>query len=356
MRTVDFSACYDFGETLGARWSIRLVRQYFRFRLLLALFFCLAALPSRAQVSHQASTINVSGVVFSDQGNKRIQGAVVQLCTGDGRMIEERRTRALGEFTFPGLSPGAYTFQVTAPGYEPTQFKPDARLTRDQSFTIYMKSEELTETSTSTSSPVSAHVLSMPQKARGFYETGMQKLYNERDATGALEEFQKAMRKAPSFYEAEFQSGMASLSMGKGAEAETNFRKSIEMSGDKFPDANMALGVLLLDRGDLVGASAQLHHALEVNPAAWMACLKLGDIAYRQGNYPEAETWAKKAGQIEPTMPMVHQLLAEIHIKQKDYPAAIEDIDAYLALDADSANAVRLKELRVKLQSASNNQ
>ena len=143
---------------------------------------------------------------------------------------------------------------------------------------------------------------------------------------------------------------MASLSLGKGTEAEANFRKSIEMSSDKFPDANIALGVLLLDKGDLAGASAQFHHALELNPSAWMACLKLGDVAYRQGNYPEAENWAKKAGEIEPTKPMVHQLLVEIHAKQKNYPAAIEDIDAYLALDPDSANAARLRELREKLQ------
>ncbi len=265
-------------------------------------------------------------------------------------MVEERRTKSLGEFGFAGIVPGGYIFRVRAEGYQPLEFNPGFRISQDQTFTLFMKSEEITVTSTSTAFPVSAHVLSMPQKARGLYESGMKKLYGERDALGALEEFQKAVRKAPSFYEAEFQLGMASLSLGKGTEAEANFRKSIEMSSDKFPDANIALGVLLLDKGDLAGASAQFHHALELNPSAWMACLKLGDVAYRQGNYPEAENWAKKAGEIEPTKPMVHQLLVEIHAKQKNYPAAIEDIDAYLALDPDSANAARLRELREKLQ------
>jgi hypothetical protein len=43
-------------------------------------------------------------------------------------------------------------------------------------------------------------------------------------------------------------------------------------------------------------------------------------------------------------------LLAEVHSKQKNYPVAIRDIDAYLVLDPISENADRLKELREKLK------
>ena len=276
----------------------------------------------------------------------------MQLCTGDGRMIEERRTRSLGEFAFNAITPGVYTLKVSAEGYEPTEMKPDIRLTSDQSFTVYMKAEQVSVVSSPTAHSVSAHVLSMPRKARELYQSGMGKLYGEKNAQGALTDFEKALGHAPSFYEAQFQTGMALLSLGRGEAAEASIRKSIEMSGDKFAEADVALGVLLFDRGDLNAAELQFHHALELNPSAWMACYKLGEIAYRQGDLTPAETWAKKAKQMQTELPMIDQLLLQIHMKQNNYAAAIEDIDAYLELDSTSENADRLRELREKLKRA----
>ncbi len=265
-------------------------------------------------------------------------------------MIEDRHTRSLGEFTFGGITPGVYILQVTAEGYEPTEFKPDVRLTSDQTFSIYMKSEQLSVASGSTAITVSAHVLSMPRRARDVYQSGMKKLYLDKNAQGALDDFQKAVERAPKFYEAELQRGMAYLSLGKGEEAEVRIRKSIEMSGDKFAEADVALGVLLFDRRDLEGAEQQFHRALELNPSNWIACYKLGEIAYRRGDLPQAETWAKKAKQLETDMAMMDQLLVEIHIKEKNYPAAIQDIDAYLENDPVSENADRMRELQEKLK------
>ncbi len=312
---------------------------------------CLLPVHADAQQQHELSTISVSGFVFAEGSNTRIRGAVVQLCTADGRMIEERRTRDLGEFTFAGILPGVYKLEITAEGYEPTEFKPDIRLTADQTFSIYIKSEQVSVISSSTARTVSAHVLSMPRKARDFYQSGMKKLYGDKNAQGALEDFQKAVTRAPKFYEAELQMGMALLSLGRGEEAEAKIRKSIELSGDKFAGSNVALGVILFDRRDLEGAESQFLHALEQNPSAWIACYKLGEIAYRRGDLEQAESWAKKAKQLETDSPMMDQLLIEVHIKQKNYPAAIQDIDAYLENDPISENADRMRELQEKLKS-----
>ena len=288
--------------------------------------------------------------MYADGTNSRITGAVVQLCVADGRMVEERTTRSLGEFTFAGLAPGVYILKATAEGYEPAEFKPDVRMTSNQSFTIYMKSEQMNVVSNSTASTVSAHVLSMPRRARELYQSGMKKLYVEKNAQAALQDFQKAVQHAPKFYEAELQSGMALLSLGKGPEAEVAVRKSLELSDDKFADGSVVLGVLLFDRADMEGAQAQFHQALELSPSNWIACYKLGEISYRRGELAEAETWAKKAKQLETDLPMMDQLLMEIHLKEKNYPAAIQDIDAYLENDPISENADRMRELQEKLK------
>ncbi len=288
--------------------------------------------------------------MFSDKGDTRIQGAVVQLCTGDGRVIEERRTRGLGDFLFAGILPGIYVLKSTADGYEPTEFRPDFRITANQTFTLYMKAEQMSVVSSSDARPISAHVLSMPRGARDSYQSGMKKLYGEKNAQGALADFEKAVERAPKFYEAEFQAGMALLKLDKGAQAEARIRKSMEISGDKYPGANVALGAILFDRNDLEGAELQFRHALEVKPSTWMACYKMGQVAYQRGDMVEAETWAKKAKQMQTEMPMMDQLLMEVHIKQKNYAAAIQDIDAYLELDPISDNSERLRELQEKLK------
>lgn len=265
-------------------------------------------------------------------------------------MIEERHTLSLGEFAFRGLTPAVYTLQVTAEGYEPADFRPGYRITSDQSFTLYMKAVQKESSKSATVYVISAHELSMPRGARDLYNSGRQKLYGDKNAIGALEDFQKCLYKAPKFYEAQFQLGMAYLSLGKGHEAEASFRKSIEMSGSKYSEANLALGVLYFDTGDLDAAKSQLHRALELNPSAWMACYKLGDIAYREKNYSEAETWAGKAKALESKMAMVYELLAQIHVAEKNYPSAVEDLDAYLQLEQDKAKAAQASELRDKLQ------
>ena len=287
---------------------------------------------------------------MSDSGNNRIPGAVVQLCDFDGKMIQEHRTLSMGEFAFRGLSPGQYTFRITAEGYEATEYQPGYRIVSDQSFTLYMKATQPETSSPSSAIIVSSHILSVPDAARELYFSGMKKLYTDKNAQGSLGDFQKALHKAPSFYEAQFQIGMANLNLGKGQEAENSFRKSIEMSGDKYSEANLALGVLFFDRSEFEAAKTQLRRALELNPSAWMACYKLGDIAYRERNLSEAETWAGKAKQIETNMPMVYELLAQVHVQQKKYASAVEDIDAYLKLESNASKVAQAKELREKLQ------
>ncbi len=123
------------------------------------------------------------------------------------------------------------------------------------------------------------------------------------------------------------------------------------LSDNKFAGANVALGVLLFDRNDLEGATAYFQHALELRPSAWIASYKMGEIAYRRGDLVQAEKRARQAKQSENESTLMDQLLLEIHMKQKNYPAAIQDIDAYLENDPLSENADHMRELQDKLKS-----
>lgn len=343
---------YLMSKSLGARCSIRKISRHPR-SILLALFsLLLFPLTSLAQQEHSndLSSNSLAGVVLAEKGNARIQRAVVQLCKVDGTVLEERRTQSMGDFSFGGLVPGMYVLQLSAEGYEPTVYNPGIRLGGGQTLTLYMKAVEKSVDPVSKVPTVSAHILSMPAKSRDLYQSGMKKLYGDQNAKEALADFDKALGRTPRFYEAEFQSGMALLKLGKREEAEFRIRKSMEVSGDHFAGSNVALGLILFEKEDLKGAEQQFLHALELNPSAWMACYKLAEIAYRRDDLSQTETWATKAKAIQGAAPMVYHLLANVHIKQKNYLAAIRDIDAYLALDPASENANRLKEIREKLQ------
>jgi hypothetical protein len=47
---------------------------------------------------------------------------------------------------------------------------------------------------------------------------------------------------------------------------------------------------------------------------------------------------------------MIYRLLSNIHLQQKDYPALLEDLDAYVKLDPDSPAGARAKEIRDQVQ------
>ena len=54
----------------------------------------------------------------------------------------------------------------------------------------------------------------------------------------------------PGYYEAFYQMALVNLTLHNAPDAEANLRKSIEVSGDKYADAEVGLGTVLLDPKD----------------------------------------------------------------------------------------------------------
>jgi len=55
---------------------------------------------------------------------------------------------------------------------------------------------------------------------------------------------------------------------------------------------------------------------------------------------------AEQACSVAPQQPVVYRLLAVIHLQQQDYPALLDNLDAYIRLDPDSPAGQRAKQLR----------
>ena len=59
---------------------------------------------------------------------------------------------------------------------------------------------------------------------------------------------------------------------------------------------------------------------------------------------------AQNAKSLAPEQPLVYRLLSLIHLKQKNYAAALADLDAYIRLDPDSPDGLHAKQVRADTQ------
>jgi tetratricopeptide (TPR) repeat protein len=309
------------------------------------LCFLVCAIPARGQLG-SGGGLSASGTVFAD-GGTRLQDVIVRLCDAGGRLIIESSTNSSGEFRFNGLAPAHYTLQFQSSGFQNAESQVDLTFSSQNGLAFYLKPSPQTA---SNAASVSVRDLSISDNARALYASGKKKLYDEKKPREALTDFQSALSAAPDFYEARYQIGMTYLSLGQTQDAEASFRDCITKSRDKFGNANIALGTLLIDRGNSSEGEKQIRHGLAINPSAWMGYFQLAKLQAQRNELDDAEKSAELAQQYAPGTAMVYQLLANIHMRQKNYLAMLQDIDAFLRIEPDSPAGKRAKELRAEIE------
>lgn len=316
----------------------------FRLPLLLITFaLALTAQDSRASVT-------LSGVVYSDSTNQRIRHAAVWLCDAGGNRLQESITSDAGEFSFVGIPAGSYILKIEASGYEPQTAEVTVDFGSQHGTAIFLRPAGQKAKDTAGASAISEHELSMPDSARKSMDVGKKKLYADKNPAAALLEFQAAVAKAPDYYEAFYQIGMTFLALQKPADAEKNLQTAVELSQQKFADADLALASLWLSRHDSARGEPLLLKGLELSPNSWSGYYELGKLELYRNRWDAALQAAEKAKSLAPQQAMIYRLLSLIHLRQKNDAAALADLDAYLSLDPDSPEAATAKKIRADVQ------
>ena len=323
---------------------IRVVRVVLSFALFLP-----AAAPAFAHFP-QRPAVALAGAVFSDGTSQRIAHASIALCDDGGSVLLQSPVNDGGEFSFQGLQPARYILKVQATGFDSAELHIDLSFTSQRGLSVMLKPARIAQPPGSQGQTISAHELAMPQSSRDLLVSGKKKLYTEKTAQAALKDFQSALRKAPNFYEAYYQAGMAYLALQNPPEAEKQFRKSVDLSQKQYPEADIALGTVLLEHGEADEGETLLREGLALNPRSWQGQYALGAMELARGHEGTALTAAQEAVSLAPKQPVVYRLLAVIHLRQKNYPALLTDLDAYLQLDPDSPAGLRAKELRAQVE------
>jgi tetratricopeptide (TPR) repeat protein len=316
--------------------------------LFLAVLFSVAH-PKLVRAS-DSPVVAVTGTIFSDANNARIANAAAALCDAGGAVLRESTADDSGQFSFQGLRPGRYILRVQANGFQSAELYLDLNAASQHGLFVTLKPMRNVDQLNSGGVTVSARELAIPEAARELLDSGKKKLYSEKNGEAALRDFQSAIKTSPSFYEAYYLAGMAYLSLQNSAEAEKHFRKSVDLSQKKYADADIALGSLLLQRGEEHPGEELLRQGLASNPHSWPGQFALGELELTRGHVEPALAAAEQAAELAPAQPVVYRLLAIIHLRQKNYSALVADLDAYLQLDPDSPAGLRAKELRARAE------
>lgn len=318
-------------------------------RVVLSLVPFLLAATAALPRSPQKSAMALTGTIFSDGTNQRIARANIDLCD-DGGIVRRESPADDGEFSFQGLQPEHYILKVQAAGFDSVELHIDLTSTSQRGLPVMLKPARISQSPVSQGQTISAHELAMPESSRDLLASGKKKLYTEKNAEAALKDFQSSLQKSPQFYEAYYQAGMAYLGLKNSAEAEKQFRKSVDLSQKQYADADIALGTLLLERGETEKGETLLREGLVLNPRSWQGQYALGKMELTRGHEDVALAEAQQAAALAPNQPVVYRLLAVIHLRQKNYAALLADLDAYLQLDPESPAGLRARELRAQAE------
>ena len=312
--------------------------------LLLSLFLDSVALP-QTPGNHQYV---IAGSVHKEGADAPLADARVQLFDSLGNLIHPMLvTNARGEFSFGEFRPGDYQILAEHDGFQQALVGVD--ITRHEESSVVIRLREFSSVNSPGGSAVTAHELSVPQKARDAFDKGLLQLNDKSDYKGAIERFQRAIDIYPDYYEAYAQIGIAQVRLKNLSAAEAALRKSIALSSSKYAPPLLLLSVVLNDQNRSADAEPIARQAVAAEPNIWRADYELARALLGLRRLPEAEASAYAARQLKPENPEVYLLLSEIHRHTRNAKALMEDFDAYLRLAPQGQAAPEVRKLREQL-------
>jgi Flp pilus assembly protein TadD len=324
--------------------------------ILIFCFLCISSITtaSRAQMTSRSNTnttrrVTIDGSIRSEDNSEIPKRLRLDLNAPTGGAIASAFADDNGRFSFSGIVPGVYLIQVEEPGFEPIRESIDVSIGSFHGVTLSLR-KIIAPARTENGPTVSVHELGLPQKAHDALRDGRKKLYVSNDAQGSVADFQKAIQAAPECYEAYYDLGIAYWQLKQLEEAQAALQKSSELSANKYGHANMALGMILADQKKFSEAEKSLLLSVEAEPASWMGQFQLGRVYYSENRLTDAEKNLERARELKPDAPGIHRMLALVHLRLHNSAAALEDLNAYIKLDPDSAAGLQAKRMRDQVQ------
>jgi tetratricopeptide (TPR) repeat protein len=198
-------------------------------------------------------------------------------------------------------------------------------------------------------SMVSVRELRIPEKAIKAFNKGTLFLTTKNSAA-SIPEFERAIKAFPNFYEAYYKLGIAELDLQRREDARAAFGKSIELSDARFAPPYFGLGLALCGEKLILEAETSIRIGLGLDPTDAAGNFTLAWVLYSASRFSDAEKSARQAILYSANFAMAYLLLGQIHLRQNNLPALVEDLDTYLQLAPDSPQSVAARTIRTQAQ------
>lgn len=310
----------------------------------------------------EPSVFSISGWVAEADSHSGVTDARIELHALTGELVGQTSTRGSGNFEFDNIPEGTYTLIVEPIGYETVSRQVEVPYGPTSGIEIEVGEPIEGGTRFREGGKTSVRELSIPQKAQDAMQKGMDLLYKKLDYPGSIKQFRRAVDAYPTYYEAYAYMGIAYEKLGDVSSSERALRRSVELSQDHYLNALCLLAALLSDNGRSIDAEPIAREAVGLDKQSWQANSALGNALLGLHRNDEAEISLATAVKLQPQNPTLHLMLANAHIRMRNYAALLDDLNTYLRLDpkgpfADQARvqreAVRSALARVKAESGS---
>jgi Carboxypeptidase regulatory-like domain/Tetratricopeptide repeat len=331
----------------------------------LSLLFCLPAAaqifqnddntldPTIGMANPRRNRFTVSGDVRNDATGNSFQRLQINIRSDDGRTYLATMTDDTGRFVFDNLPAGNYTVTASLIGYSTAEERVVIDNSPVMGVQLRLRSIAADASAPENSGPtISAHELSAPSKAKADMVKGQNLLYNKADYQGSIKEFQRAIKEFPDYYEAYGQMGVACARLKDSANAEASLRKSVDLSGQKYPQAYISLAALLSENHRFSDAEPMARKALELDSNSWQSYAELTRALAGLNRLTDAAESAQAAIKLQPNEPELYVALINIEGKLSNYPAMLENMNAYLSLAPDGRAAGQIRAMRAQIQQA----
>lgn len=157
--------------------------------------------------------------------------------------------------------------------------------------------------------------------------------YRKGDYLNAVTSLQRAIAENPSDAEATQLTGLSLYLSGKPGDAIPYLERVQSWYPSANVDASYILGVAYIQTKKYANARAAFAKMFQVPPDSAPAYLFTARLLLRVDFGPIAEEYGKKAVELDPKLPLAHQLLGELYLYQAKIPEASAQLEQEVAIN-----------------------
>ncbi len=306
----------------------------FRGVMALAVLLTVSAAPALAQSV-------VRGKVVDAQG-KPVPDATILFEATDANRKTQTKTDRNGDFLQVGLSSGAYKVTASKDGVGTQTLNSNVRQGQNNPLSF----------SLSPASGLSAAEKESAVAVQAAASAAMEAMKAGRHDE-AITKFNEVIAKMPTCADCYYNIGMAYVGKQDLAQAETAFKKTIELKPDSAEAYTGLAGLYNSQKKfDLAAEASSKASQLSGGAAGGGAegAYNQGVILFNAGKFAEAKTQFEAATKADPNMGMAQYQLGMTALNLGQIPEAIAALEAYMKVDPNGPKAAEVKAALPALQ------